>query len=245
MIRDIMDQQFSKLFEKFFAVQSEKYLEVKNKEVFDSPEEKEMVKKVVQDGWDTYIETKKNDLLSMSEHSIVNFFEAIDLTFPAYGESDKTDFLSDEMVDDDETEDFDALFNTEDSDELDDDDMEELHEELNRLADELESIPEDERQDVVMLMLAFPALQEIGFPINIFMGGDGNVQLNETQRKQIDWARQLAYKIVDMADEHDINAKSEKYDHVKEFAAAFIPEGNIEHVIDEIRIAYERGGEFG
>jgi len=224
-----MEQKFIELFERFLSIQTEKYLQQNGKEIFDSPGEEEMIEKKVREGWNEYIESKKEDLLSMSERSIVNFFEAIELNFPHYKKRD------DDVV----------LFDEDDFEELDDEDMEELNDELNRLADELESIPEDERQDVVMLMLAFPALQEIGFPISIFMGGDGNVQLNETQRQQIDWARQLAYKIVDMADEPDVYVKKEKYDHVKEFAAAFIQRDKIDNVIEEIRTAYEQGGEFG
>ncbi len=229
-----MEQKFIKLFERFLSIQTGKYLQQKGKEIFDSPAEEEMVEKTVREGWNEYIESKKEDLLSMSERSIVNFFEAIELNFPHYKKrDDDVELFDEDRIDEDDFE------------ELDEEDIEELNDELNRLADELESIPEDERQDVVMLMLAFPALQEVGFPISIFMGGDGNVQLNETQRQQIDWARQLAYKIVDMADESDVDVKKEKYDHVKEFAAAFIRRDKIDNVIEEIRNAYERGDEFG
>jgi len=231
-----MERKYLKLFEQFNFIQSEKYLKEVGRDDYRSESEERMVEETIRDGWNTYIETKKEDLLSMSERSIVNFFEAIELEFPRHKDIQRD---SSSAADD---EGYDELFNEEDDIENEEDYMEELNEELNRLSNELESIPENERQDVVMLMLAFPALREIGFPIDIFMSGDGSAQLNEKQRQQIDWARQLAYKIVEMIEEPKPIPKKQKHDEVRKFAAAFLPTDKIDDVIKEIQTAYEMGG---
>jgi len=119
--------------------------------------------------------------------------------------------------------------------------MDILHEELERLSDELDEIPESEREDVIMLMLAFPALQEIAFPIEVFISGDGGTHLTQQQRQQIDWARQLAYKIAEMSDEEDVTERKGMLKDIEKFASAFIPKDRIDSVIREIQNTYERG----
>lgn len=234
-----MDRKFNILYEWFYSIQCNKYLEHADKEAFDTVEEKNNVSKVVRSGWNRYIETRKEKLLTMNERDIGNFFEAVDLEFPPYTRpmQDDIDFDEDEIFDD--SEDASDIYD-DDDDELDRD-LELLNQELNDLADELEDIPEEEREDVVMLMLAFPALQEIGFPVDVFISGDGSTHLTAEQRQQIDWARQLAYKIVDMIEERDGIQQKKKEEEASRFASAFIPPDKIRSVILEIQATYERG----
>ncbi len=236
-----MEQTYKELFDRFYQIQCEKYLESAGKETFETGVEKETILKTVREGWDQYIESKKEKLLAMSEREIGNLFEAIDLEFPRYTDKKNENLF----FDGDDIESLDEFYGGDDDDEDYDEDIEALNEELNRLSDELDAIPEDEREDVVMLMLAFPALQEIGFPVDVFMGGDGSTHLTDKQREQIDWARQLAYKIVEMSDETDPEEKSAKYKEITTFAAAFVPSPKIEKVVTEIQTAYESGKNFG
>lgn len=233
-----MDDTFKKLFNRFYSIQCEKYFEQTGKEVFDTVDEEEAVLKAVRNGWNEYIESKKEKLLEMKDRDINSFFDAVEIEFPRF----KRKYDSDIGFDDD-----DEFFDESDSgdDEDLDREMESLDEELNKLADELESIPEEEREDVVMLMLAFPALQEIGFPVEVFMSGDGSTHLTDKQRQQIDWARQLAYKIVEMVEEENPDEKRKKHDEITRFASVFVPKMKIVKVVEEIRTAYERGRGMG
>ncbi len=236
-----MDRQFDKLYTIFYSIQCEKYFEQTDKEIFDTTEEKNNVSKVISSGWDQYIETKKEKLLTMSERDIGNFFEAVELEFPRYARPMKGDIDSDEdELFDEDIEELSEYYDDDDDEDLDRD-LELLNQELNELANELEDIPEEEREDVVMLMLAFPALQEIGFPVEVFLSGDGSAHLTAQQRQQIDWARQLAYKIVDMIEEDDTTQMKEKEEDVVRFASAFIPSDKIQQVITEIQTTYKRG----
>lgn len=236
-----MDQQFEKLYALFYSIQCEKYFEQENKEIFDTTEEENNVSKSIRNGWNEFIESKKEKLLTMSGRDIGNLFEAVDLEFPRYTRplKDDIDFDEDDYFDED-VEDITDHYDEDDEDDLDQD-MELLNRELNELASELEDIPEGEREDVIMLMLAFPALQEISFPVEVFLSGDGSAHLTVKQRQQIDWARQLAYKVVEMIEEDDETRKEEIEEDMTRFASAFIPPEKIQKVIREMQTAYERG----
>ncbi len=242
-----MEQKFKKLFDRFYSIQCEKYFEHAGKDVFDTSDEEESILKTIRNGWNKYIESKKENLLHMKERDIDNFFDAVDIDFPRFKhiKNDDIDFDEDDFLGEDDLEDGSRIFDGDDEDDDIDREMELLNEELNKLSDELESIPEEDREDVVMLMLAFPALQEIGFPVEVFMSGDGSTHLTDMQRQQIDWARQLAYKIVDMAEEPDPKQKATMHKEITQFAAAFVSSSNIEKVVREIQTAYERGKNMG
>lgn len=239
-------RDFKQLYNRYCSIQRKKYFDTVGKDTFDDETESRVIEEVIRQGWDEYIETKKEKLLTMKERDIVNFFEAIDLAFPEDArKNESADLHSDpEYVGLDDSDGLDELFDEEFDSEEDDEmsrELEMLSEELDQLSDELNSIPEEEREDVIMLMLAFPALQETGFPINAFLGGDGSVQLTDLQRTQIDWARQLAYKIVDFVEEPDEGMKKTMYEDIRRFAMEFVPPSKVESVIQEIQEAYERG----
>jgi hypothetical protein len=238
-----MEQKYKKLFERFYFIQCEKYFETTGKEVFETEAEEYLILRAIRDGWNKYIESKKENLLTMQDRDIGNFFEAVDLEFPRYTHAKDDNALSDDDIGESNK------FADEDFDEDligdEDEEFEFLEDELNRLSDELNAIPEDEREDVMMLMLGFPALQEVGFPVDVFMGGDGSTQLTDKQRQQIDWARQLAYKIVEMVEEENPTEKRKKNHEIIRFAAVFVPAAKIGKVVEEIRTAYERGRRMG
>jgi hypothetical protein len=246
-----METRFKSLFDRFYYIQCEKYFELTGRGVFNSADEEKIILNTIRDGWNKYIESKKEKLLTMNNRDIGNLFEAIDLEFPRYkyDVQEGPDIDEEETFDGDEVEDLDDFFEDTTGEEDDDKDfdnvMEMLGEELNKLSDELEAIPEEEREDVIMLMLAFPALVEIGFPVDVFMSGDGSTHLTDKQRQQIDWARQLAYKIVEMVEEENINEKNRKNEEITRFASVFVPKSKINKVVMEIREAYERGRRTG
>jgi hypothetical protein len=236
-----MDAKFQELFKRFYSVQCEKYLQNSGRNSFGTRSEELAVYRAILDGWNTYIETGKEKLLTMKHRDIINFFEAVELGFPRHRSTERSeiDSASDDAFDPDSEEPDDEFEG--DEDELPENEMDFLQEELERLSDELDEIPESEREDVIMLMLAFPALQEIGFPIDVFISGDGSTHLTAQQRQQIDWARQLAYKVVAVADEEDENEKNELFADTVHFASAFIKKDRIDSVIREIQTTYERG----
>jgi hypothetical protein len=246
-----METRFKSLFDRFYYIQCEKYFELTGKEVFNSADEEKLILDTIRDGWNKYIESKKENLLTMNNRDIGNLFEAIDLEFPRYKylAQEDLDIDEEETYDEDEIEDFEDFFE-DTTGEVDDDknfdnEMEILNEELSKLSDELDAIPEEEREDVIMLMLAFPALVEIGFPVDVFMSGDGSTHLTDKQRQQIDWARQLAYKIVEMVEEENTTEKEKLSKGIRDFASAFIPLTKIDKIVAEIRKAYERGRNLG
>jgi len=236
-----MDPKYQQLFDHFYSTQCEKYFQQSGRDVFITESEEQAVYEAIRNGWNTYIETRKENLLVMKKRDITNFFEAVELEFPRYRNTEwsKTGPESDDITDSLAGESMDEF--DDDNDEELDNEIDILHEELERLSDELNEIPESERQDVIMLMLAFPALQEIAFPIEVFISGDGGTHLTQQQRQQIDWARQLAYKIVEMSDEEDVTEKNGMLKDIEKFASAFIPKDRIDAVIREIQNTYERG----
>lgn len=236
-----MDQKYQQLFNHFYSIQCEKYYQQSGRDVFITESEEQAVYEAIRNGWNTYIETRKENLLAMKNRDITNFFEAVEIEFPRcrHTGNPKIDPEPDDVTDSVDEESEDEFYD--DNDEELDNEIDFLHEELEKLSEELDEIPESEREDVIMLMLAFPALQEIGFPIEVFISGDGSTHLTKEQRQQIDWARQLAYKIVEMSDEEDETERKEMLENIVKFASAFIPKNSIDTVIREIQNTYERG----
>jgi hypothetical protein len=254
MARIHIDETYFPYLVRFLKVQCKKYLEYARKSDFETDREMDSVAKIIREGWETYIESKREQLLAMSERDVLNFFDAIELDYGGVAvnanDAETDDTVSDggpeiEFDDDEDIDDlFDADYGDEDLEDLEDSldfDADMLDEEMSN---ELESLPENEREDVILLMLAFPALQEIGFPIKVFMGGDGGTHLTDIQRKQIDWARQLAGKIVQMYEETVSEKKEELYREIEAFAVAFIPPSKVGKVIAEIQRAFQRGRDY-
>jgi hypothetical protein len=209
------------LYELFRHTQRKQYFLASGKKGYTRSIEENLIENIIRRGWEESVLPERNTLAGKSERELIAFFKTIELEFPIFSDDD----LSDEYIDLDDIEEFDEI----------------MEEDIDSFSRELDSIPDENREDVLMLMLAFPALQTIGFPITVFLSGDGGAQLTDRQRQQIDWARQLAYKVVEIVETKKKSEKNKLQQEAERFAAAFVPKDKVGSVIDEIREAYVRG----
>jgi hypothetical protein len=214
-----------KRYELFKEIQRKQYFLASGKKGYTRSIEENLIENIIHRGWEESVVPEQNALAGKSERELIAFFETIRLEFPIFSDDDLSDQTEDEYIDLDDIEEFDEI----------------MEEDIDSFSRELDSIPDENREDVLMLMLAFPALQTIGFPITVFLSGDGGAQLTDRQRQQIDWARQLAYKVVEMIETKKKSDTNKLQQEAERFAAAFVPKDKIRSVIDEIREAYVRG----
>jgi hypothetical protein len=222
----------------FRSIQLARYFTLAAKKDFTTSEEAEIINRLITTAYTKFIEPVRKKLLNMNTKERLRYFNNVDIDFPLY--PDRDNGLGD------------IEFDTDDED-LGFDEEKEMEELLDRLeVDDIEEpdgdyifdgIPEEEREDVVMLMIAFPALREAGFPIDIFLGGAKHPDLSDKQRQQIDWGLQLAYKIADIERTKSTAKRKKLIDDLRTFAGFFLPEEKIDSVIKEMRITYRKGME--
>jgi hypothetical protein len=222
----------------FRNIQLARYFTLAAKKDFTTSEEAEIIHRLIGTAFTKLIEPVRKKLVIMNTKERLGYLCNIDIDFPLY--PDRQNRLGDiEFEPDDTDQEFDE-----------DEDMEEL---FDRLEDDdieepdgdyiFDGIPEEEREDVVMLMIAFPALREAGFPIDIFLSGSNHPDLSDKQRQQIDWGLQLAYKVSDIERTKSTAKRKKLLGDLRTFAGSFLPEEKLDSVIKEMQITYRKGME--
>jgi hypothetical protein len=223
----------------FRDVQLGRYFMLTAKKDFSTSEEAEIINRLISTAYVKYIEPVRKKLSVMNSKERTIYFSNINIEFPLYpgreNELEEIEVDADDVeFDIEEDEDLAELL-----DQLEDDDLEHLDE----LDDEdiFDGIPEEDREDVVMLMIAFPALKEAGFPLDIFLAGTKHPDLSEKQRQQIDWGLQLAYKVAEIEQTRNTTKRKRLFNDLRTFAGAFLPEKKIDNVLKEMKKTYRKG----